>query len=38
MWLMTLSKFDRAHDIRTFKCHVCEYTESKIVSFKDDIL
>ena len=33
MWLMRLSAFD-AHDLRTFKCQVCEHTESMAVKFR----
>ena len=34
MWLFRLSQFDDDHDLRTFKCQVCEHTESTIVQFK----
>ena len=34
MWLIRLSKFDEDQDLRTFKCQVCERTESMVVKFK----
>ena len=34
MWLMRLSAFDADHDLRTFKCQVCGYTDSVVVKFK----
>jgi formate dehydrogenase maturation protein FdhE len=34
MWLVRLSKFDGEQDLRTFKCQVCEHTESMVVKFK----
>ena len=34
MWLVRLSKFDDDRDLRTFKCQVCERTESMVVKFK----
>jgi hypothetical protein len=34
MWLVRLSKFDDANDLRTFKCQVCEYVESTVAEFK----
>jgi hypothetical protein len=36
IWFMKLSKLDNAHDIRTFKCHGCEHTESEIVTLDVD--
>jgi len=34
MWLVRLSSFDDDHDLRTFKCQVCEHTESVKVKFR----
>jgi hypothetical protein len=34
MWLVRLSAFDEAHDLRTFKCQVCNDTESMAVKFE----
>ena len=34
MWLVRLSKFDDASDLRTFKCQVCERIESTVAAFK----
>jgi hypothetical protein len=34
MWLVRLSKFDDAHDLRTFKCQVCEHIQSAVAEFK----
>ena len=34
MWLARLSKFDDTHDLRTFKCQVCERVESVVAEFK----
>jgi len=34
MWLTRLSKFDDAHDLRTFECKVCTHVESRVVDFK----
>ena len=34
MWLMRISPFDDVHDLRTFKCQVCERTESAAIKFK----
>jgi hypothetical protein len=34
MWLMRLAQVDDDRDLRTFKCQVCELTESVIVEFK----
>jgi hypothetical protein len=34
MWLMRLSAFDADHDLRTFKCQVCGYTDSVVVKFQ----
>jgi len=34
MWLVRLSQFDDDRDLRTFKCQVCEFTESVIVQFR----
>jgi len=34
MWLVRLSKYDGTHDLRTFECRVCEYTESNVVEFR----
>ena len=31
---LSLSAFDDDHDLRTFKCQVCEHTESMKVKFK----
>ena len=31
MWLIRLSKFEADSDLRTFKCQVCEHTESTVV-------
>jgi hypothetical protein len=34
MWLMRLSAFNEDHDLRTFRCQVCGYTDSMVVKFK----
>ena len=34
MWMVGLSSFKDDHDLRTFKCQVCERTESKAVKLK----
>jgi hypothetical protein len=35
MWLVRLSTFDDDHDLRTFKCQVCEHMESRKVKFRE---
>jgi hypothetical protein len=34
MWLVLLTPFTADHDMRTFKCQLCEHTESVAVKFK----
>ena len=34
MWLMRLSAYSDTEELRTFKCQVCERTESLTVQFK----
>jgi hypothetical protein len=34
MWLVRLDPHDRDHDLRTFECKVCEYSESKVIKFR----
>ena len=34
MWLVRRSTFDGDHDLRTFKCQVCEYTETVKTKFR----
>jgi hypothetical protein len=34
MWLLRLAPFNDDHDLRTFKCQVCDHTESMKVKFK----
>jgi transposase-like protein len=34
MWLIRLSPYAKGQDLRTFKCQVCERTESMVVKFK----
>jgi transposase-like protein len=34
MWLLRLSPFDDDRDLRTFKCQVCEFTETLIVQYR----
>ena len=34
MWLVRRSSIDDDRDLRTFKCQVCEHTESAIIQFR----
>jgi hypothetical protein len=34
MWLVRLTPFKDDHDLRTFKCQVCDHTESRAVKFR----
>jgi len=34
MWLIGLSRVDDKHDLRTFKCQVCEHKKNLIVQFR----
>ena len=34
MWLVRLTPFKPDHDQRTFKCQVCDHTESVVTKFK----
>ena len=34
MWLVRSYAIDAEHDLRTFKCQVCEHTESMKVKFR----
>jgi hypothetical protein len=36
MWFMKVSKLDNAHDIRTFKCHLCAHAETETVTVDAD--
>ena len=33
MWMVGLSTFKDDHDLRTFRCQVCEHTESQTAKF-----
>jgi hypothetical protein len=34
MWLVRLSPVDSNHDTRSFKCQVCEQTETRTLKFR----
>jgi hypothetical protein len=33
MWLVRLQPHSPGHDLRTFECKVCNFTESKVVKY-----